>query len=90
MHINKEKPPDGRLFSKRILCVLYSGCSLIVDNSTLYCYDTIGQPLTALLLYSCRASITDKNAVRLFTKGYVFFFERTAFSRMMTIAITTS
>ena len=90
MHINKEKPPDGRLFSKRILCVLYSGCSLIVDNSTLYCYNTIGQPLTALLLYSCRASITDKNAVRLFTKGYVFFFERTVFSRMMTIAITTS
>ena len=68
MHINKEKPPDGRLFSKRILCVLYSGCSLIVDNSTLYCYDTIGQPLTALQLYSCRASITDKNAVRLFTE----------------------
>ena len=79
--------PSGR---RRPSLGAVSGCSLIVDNSTLYCYDTIGQPLTALQLYSCRASITDKNAVRLFTKGYVFFFERTVFSRMMTIAITTS
>lgn len=90
MRINKEKPPDGRLFSKRILCVLYSGCPLIADNLALHRSGAIGQPLTALQLYSCRASITDKNAVRLFTKGYVFFFERTVFSRMMTIAITTS
>ena len=90
MHINKEKPPIGRLFSKKILCILRFGCSLIVDNSTLYCYDTIGQPLTALLLYSCRASITDKNAVRLFTKGYVFFFVKADFNRMMTTAIIAS
>ena len=87
MRINKEKPPDGRLFAKRILCALHSGCPLIADNSTLYCYDTIGQPLTALLLYSCRASITDKNAVRLFTKGYVFFFVKADLNRMMTTAI---
>lgn len=90
MHINKEKPPDGRLFSKRILCVLYSGCPLIADNLALHRSGAIGLPLTALLLYGCRVSLAGKNSVRLFTKGYVFFFERTVFSRMMTIAITTS
>ena len=90
MHINKEKPPDGRLFSKRILCVLYSGCPLIADNLALHRSGAIGLPLTALLLYGCRVSLAGKNSVRLFTKGYVFFFERTVFSRIMTIAITTS
>ena len=90
MHINKEKPPDGRLFSKRILCVLYSGCPLIADNLALHRSGAIGLPLTALLLYSCRASITDKNAVRLFTKGYVFFFVKADLNRMMTTAIIAS
>ena len=90
MRINKEKPPDGQLFSRNILCILRFGCPLIADNLALHRSGAIGLPLTALLLYSCRASITDKNAVRLFTKGYVFFFERTVFSRMMTIAIIAS
>lgn len=90
MHINKEKPPDGRLFSKRILCVLYSGCPLIADNLALHRSGAIGLPLTALLLYGCRVSLAGKNSVRLFTKGYVFFFERTVFSRIMTIAIIAS
>lgn len=90
MRINKEKPPDGRLFSKRILCILRFGCPLIADNLALHRSGAIGLPLTALLLYGCRVSLAGKNSVRLFTKGYVFFFERTAFSRMMTIAITTS
>lgn len=90
MHINKEKPPDGRLFSRNILCILRFGCPLIADNLALHRSGAIGLPLTALLLYGCRVSLAGKNSVRLFTKGYVFFFERTVFSRMMTIAITTS
>lgn len=90
MHINKEKPPDGRLFSRNILCILRFGCPLIADNLALHRSGAIGLPLTALLLYGCRVSLAGKNSVRLFTKGYVFFLERTVFSRMMTIAITTS
>ena len=90
MRINKEKPPDGRLFSRNILCILRFGCPLIADNLALHRSGAIERPLTALLLYGCRVSLAGKNSVRLFTKGYVFFFERTVFSRMMTIAITTS
>ena len=88
--IHKEKPPIGRLFSRKILCILRFGCPLIADNSALHRSGTIGRPLAALLLYGCRVSLADKNSVRLFTKGYVFFFERTVFIRMMATAITTS
>ena len=90
MCINKEKPPDGRLFFEKDSPL--SSLRLSADSGQFgfapQRHDW--RPLTALLLYGCRVSLADKNSVRLFTKGYVFFFERTVFSRMMTTAITTS